>query len=439
MTGMQWLVVILTVAMNAMDGFDVLAISVAGPGIMGEFAIDRGTLGWVLSMELLGMALGSIFLGGVADTIGRRKMSLSALVVMSIGMYLASASTTLTTLCVWRFITGLGIGGMLSTVNAIVAEFSNSRARSFCISMMVIGYPLGGIACGSFGQAMLEAGAVNWRVMFTGGAVASACLIPLVFFLVPESIHWLARKQPEKALDRINAALGKLRHTAISELPQLPTETRKKSVIDIFSPGLALTTVLVTLSYFFCIVSFYFVLKWTPTIVTLMGFEASSASSVLTWANVGGATGGAVFGVLTVRFGLKPLTIVILMLTTVGIALFGRSAPDLAQLSFWVALAGFFGNAGISGLYTIVARVYPTYLRATGTGFVIGVGRGGAYIAPIIAGYLFEYGLERQAVALIMGLGAFLAGVTLLFLKLREGDEAEKSAELARDKGSSLG
>ena len=424
MTIMQWVVVVITVLMNAMDGFDVLAISVAGPGIKGEFAIDQAALGFVLAMELLGMALGSVFLGGVADKIGRRKMSLSCLAVMSVGMFLVSTTSSLTTLCVWRFITGLGIGGMLSTVNAIVAEFSNSKARSFCISMMVIGYPLGGIACGAYGQSVLEAGAVNWRVMFTGGAILSAVLIPLVYFLVPESIHWLTRKQPLKALDNINAALRKMGHKVVSELPKLAA-THKHSVLEIFSPGLARTTIITTVAYFFTIVSFYFVLKWTPTIVTEMGFAPSSASGVLTWANIGGAAGGAVFGLLTVRIGLKPLTIVILALTTVGIALFGRSAPDLTQLGYWVAFAGFFGNAGISGLYTIVARVFPTHLRATGTGFVIGVGRGGAYISPIIAGFLFDWNYTRETVALIMGSGAFLAGVTLLFLKLREGDAAE--------------
>jgi len=434
MTALQYVVVVLTVLMNAIDGFDVLAISVAGPGIKAEFGIDQARLGFVLAMELLGMALGSVLLGGVADKIGRRKMSLNCLVVMAAGMFLASTSTTLTTLCIWRVITGLGIGGMLSTINAIVAEFSNSKARSFCISMMVIGYPLGGIACGAFGQAVLAAGALNWRVMFTGGAILSAVLIPLVFYLAPESVHWLARKQPHGALVRVNAVLRKLGHTVVSALPVIAEESRKKSVMDIFSPALAMTTILTTLAYFLTIIPFYFVLKWTPTIVTEMGFPASSASGVLTWANIGGATGGALFGLLTVRVGLKPLTIIILFMTTVGVTLFGRSAPDLTQLGYWAAFAGLFGNASISGLYTIVARVFPTYLRATGTGFVIGVGRGGAYISPIIAGFLYQWDFSRATVALIMGSGGLLAGIALLFLTMQEGDAAERNMMRAGEK-----
>ena len=198
----------------------------------------------------------------------------------------------------------------------------------------------------------------------------------------------------------------------------LPVEVRAKSVFDIFSPALALTTILVTLAYFFHIITFYYILKWTPTIVTTMGIPAAAASGVLTWANVGGALGGAVFGLLTTRIGLKPLSIGILAMTMVGVAIFGQSAPEVTQLSYLAAFAGFFGNAGVSGLYTIVAYVFPTHVRATGTGFVIGVGRGGAVLAPILAGYLLKGGATLGTVALVMGVGSLLAAITLLFLKL---------------------
>jgi MFS family permease len=139
MTSMQFIIVAITVLLNAMDGFDVLAISVSGPGIRGEFGINQAQLGFVLSMELIGMAIGSVFLGGLADKIGRRNMTLGCLVVMSTGMFLATTATDVTTLSLWRVYTGLGIGGMLSTTNAVVAEFSSIKHRGLCISMMVIG------------------------------------------------------------------------------------------------------------------------------------------------------------------------------------------------------------------------------------------------------------------------------------------------------------
>src|SRR5262245_45456127 len=127
MGAMQVLIVVITICLNAMDGFDVASISYASPGIAKEWGIDSGGLGIVLSMELLGMALGSILLGGVADKIGRRRTVLGCLTLMAIGMSLATTASNPIELSVWRVITGLGIGGMLAAINAVAAEFSNLR------------------------------------------------------------------------------------------------------------------------------------------------------------------------------------------------------------------------------------------------------------------------------------------------------------------------
>jgi MFS family permease len=127
-----------------------------------------------------------------------------------------------------------------------------------------------------------------------------------------------------------------------------------------------------------------------------------------------------VFGALTARVGLRPLSIVILVLTGAAVALFGRTPADLVTMSYLAAIAGFFGNAGISGLYSIAAYAFPTHVRATGTGFVIGVGRGGAVLAPIFAGYLLDSGFRLPTVGLVMGLGSLFGAVTLLFVHLED-------------------
>ncbi len=416
MTTAQIIVVVMTVLLNAMDGFDVLSIAFASPGIAKEWGIAQTGLGVVLSMELIGMAFGSILIGGVADRIGRRPTLLGCLVVMALGMLGATTAATPVQLSLWRVFTGVGIGGMLSATNAVVAEFSNKRRRALCISLMVIGYPLGGTFGGMFASRLL----VNhdWRSVFYFGATVTAILLPLLFFFVPESVHWLTRKQPANALARINGALKKLGHATVAALPEVHESERRKSVGDIFSPGLLSITLLVTAAYFLHIVTFYFILKWTPKIVADMGFAASSAGGVLTWANFGGALGGALFGLLTARIGLKPLTIGILVFTAIGVAMFGRTPANLDTMSWLAGIAGFFGNAGISGLYSIVAYAFPTHVRATGTGFVIGVGRGGAVLAPILAGFLFDKGFGLPIVGMVMGAGSLLAAFVLLFLKV---------------------
>jgi MFS family permease len=172
-------------------------------------------------------------------------------------------------------------------------------------------------------------------------------------------------------------------------------------------------TVLVTAAYFLHITTFYFILKWVPKIVVDMGFTPSSAAGVLVWANVGGATGGAVLGLLSLRFGLKHLTMSALVMSTIMLAVFGRGQANLAQLSLICAISGFFTNAGVVGLYGIFAQVFPTHVRATGTGFAVGVGRAGAWMAPIIAGFLFRAGYGLEFVAIVTGAGSFVAAIAL--------------------------
>jgi MFS family permease len=159
-------------------------------------------------------------------------------------------------------------------------------------------------------------------------------------------------------------------------------------------------------------------LKWAPKIVADMGFAASEGGRVLTMANFGGAAGGAAFGLLTARIGLKPLTIGILAVNAVAVAIFGRTSADLSALTMLAVIVGFFGNAAVSGLYSIVAYAFPTHVRATGTGFVIGVGRGGAVLSPWLAGYLLDAGVTLPSVGMIMGVGSLVAAIALIFLKL---------------------
>jgi len=442
MTIAQVIVVAITVMLNAMDGFDILSIAFASNGIAAEWKVTTAALGMVLSMELVGMAIGSVFLGGVADRIGRRPTLLGCLLTMAFGMFMATTSASPVQLSIWRVITGLGIGGMLSCTNAVVAEFSNKKWRRLCISIMVIGYPLGGGFGGLWASGLINA--YGWRSVFYLGAGLTILLLPLSYFFVPESVHWLVRKQPADALRRLNASLTKLGHAAVNALPQLHTEDRRKSLGDIFSPALISVTLIVTAAYFFHIVSFYFLAKWTPRIVGAMfpDMPPGTGPHVLALTNFGGAAGGILFGLLAGRIGLKPLTIVIMALNAVTIVLFGRTPDDLTTLT-WLAIAvGFFGNAAISGMYSIVAYAFPTHVRATGTGFVIGVGRGGAVLSPWLAGFLFDPSRQLTAlpvdklpwVAIIMAMGSLLAAGVLIFLRPNldrpEAEKTPKAAEL---------
>ncbi len=427
MSRFQWSVVAVMVGLNALDGFDVLSISFASPGIAAEWGIDRAALGIVLSMELLGMAIGSLFLGGVADRIGRRSTILSCLVLMTIGMFGAATAGGIATLSAWRVLTGLGIGGMLAATNAAVAEAANAKNRSLAVVLMAGGYPVGTIIGGMISAVLLAH--FDWRSVFVFGAIASALFIPLVLWRAPESIAFLMHKRPPDALERINQALRRMGHPPVETLPLVEPEKKKVPLVALFSGSVTSTTLLLTLAYLAHIMTFYFILKWIPKIVVDMGFDPSSAAGVLVWASVGGATGSLVLGLLSARLRVLTLTVIAMLMSTALVIAFGREQGNLQGLSLIAALAGFATNAGVVGLYALIAQSFPTGLRATATGFIIGVGRGGSALAPALAGILFAAGYGLQTVAVLMGLGSVIAAAALVALRKRRGSASEAQSD----------
>lgn len=416
MRAAQWLAVLITIALNGLDGFDVLAISFASPGIAAEWGINRAALGIVLSMELFGMAAGSVLLGNLTDRFGRRPMILLCLVMMAIGMLLVTTASTIPQLCAWRLFTGLGIGGMLAATNAAAAEHANDRNRDLCVSFMAIGYPIGAVLGGIVVAQLLKHG--DWRSVFYLGGSATILFVPIVWFLLPETVPFLCKKRGEGSLAQLNRTLARLGHASVTTFPTFRAKAAG-SIQDLFGGALLITTFLVTLAYFAHITTFYFILKWVPKIVVDMGFAPSSAAGVLVWANVGGAVGGAVLGLLTRRMSLRWLAIAALTGSVLTVSWFGRGSSDLRHLSTVVAIAGFFTNAGVVAIYAILAQAFPTELRATGTGFAIGIGRAGAALSPIIAGLLFQAGIGLQGVAIAMACGALIAAVAIGLMRTR--------------------
>ena len=418
MTVRQWIAVVLMIALNALDGFDVLSIAFAAPGIAKEWGIGRDALGVVLAMELVGMGFGSILLGGAADRFGRRVTILGCLTVMSVGMFMATTSDNLTELGVWRFITGLGIGGMLAAINAVTAELSSLKGRSIAMSLMVIGYPIGATIGGIIAGMLLKSG--DWRLVFEFGAIATVAFIPLVWLFVPETPDYYLTRRPADALARINKSLATLRLPAVDGLPPVTPQAEKPSVFDILKPGLLRTTMLLTLGYSFHAITFYYILKWSPKIVADFGYSQPEAASVLVWANIGGATGGALFGFLMHRFGIKAPTIVMLLLGAAAVAVFGLGSQTLEGWRLAVFCTGFTTNAAIVGFYSAFAKGFPAHVRATGTGFAIGAGRIGAAGSPILTGVLFQQGgFSLLTVSAIMATGSVLAALMLGVLKFR--------------------
>ncbi|HEX9807695.1 MAG TPA: MFS transporter, partial [Alteraurantiacibacter sp.] len=420
----QWAVIVMMVLLNALDGFDVLSSAFAAPGISGEWGIERAALGVVLSAELVGMGFGSVLLGGMADKYGRKNTMLLCLVLMAAGMYLASVANAVEPMIAFRFLTGIGIGGMLAATNAVTAESSNTKWRSTCIAAYVAGYPLGAIFGGIAASEWLLPDH-GWRAVFLFGAIVTAALIPVVMLIIPETAAYHASKGN---LAGVNRTLGAFAKPAIDSLPVAAVGSVKPKVTDILSnPRLRPVTLLLAFGYMFHTITFYYILKFAVQIVADYppGYPPSEAATVLTWANVGGFTGSLLFGFVMARLGIRWPTALALLIGSVMVASFGLGRETLSGWQWATILTGFFTNAAISGYYAAFARGFPAYARATGTGFVLGVGRLGAAGSPIIAGALFTWlgNDELLVVSCIMAMGSVASLILFLMLPEREGDE----------------
>lgn len=409
MTSCQIAVVAICVAINFIDGIDVLAMALTAPAIAREWALGPAHLGELLSASLLGMTVGALVVSPLADLAGRRTMILWCLVFMSAGMLLSSTAGSPAALAISRVIAGIGVGGMTSCTGTLVVEYASARRRELSLGWVTIGYPVGAVVSGAVAAYLI--GAFGWRSVFLVGAVASLVLLPIAFRLLPESIELLMARRPRGALQKINAILDRLSLTRLAQLPETaaPATKRASSLLDIVRGDLLGRTVTVCCVYFLYMLSFYFILNWATQLTTELGFSDRSGISMSVLTNLAGVAGGLSMGALAARFGVMRATVGVVTVMALAIAAFGVSPASLILLGIASAFIGFAMYAAAVGIYSIVAAVYPADVRATGLGVAISCGRFGSMFGPYLGGVLLAYGLERGAICVLLALPALLA------------------------------
>ncbi|HIL92142.1 MAG TPA: MFS transporter [Cycloclasticus sp.] len=411
----QWIIVAICIGTLALDGYDVLSIAFAAPGITQEWGLSKSILGIVLSIELAGMAVGSILLGSLADSHGRRLTMLAGLSIVTLGMFIAGFAPNIYLLGAARLFTGLGIGCILATATATCSDFCNDKNRVLSVTLVAGGFPLGIYLGAAFLAPLLKQ--YDWRVTFYLGAFLSFLFIPLVYFYVPETISFLNRKRPAGALEKIQKTMRRLGHTPPEALPLVAEqEVEIVGIKSLFGPNLRYTTLILGFAYFGNVMTYYYFVKWLPTVVTDLGYTASQATEVLGVISLGGIL-GAIGISLGARFlPIRLLMLTSLMLTAIGVALFPHFTDSMVNMKSMGFFAGIFVMAAISGFFGLFASSFPSSVLGSGAGLVLGVGRGGAVLGPMIPGFLFAAGLAFENIAIMMGSGSFLAGLAVIFL-----------------------
>lgn len=395
MTRFQVIAVMICVTLNMLDGFDVLVMAFTASEVAAEWSLSGAELGVLLSAVLFGMAGGSMILAPWADRFGRRVVTLFCLSLITLGMLLSALAQQPVQLAALRVLTGLGIGGMLASLNVITAEYASHKWRGTAISIQATGYPIGATIGGTI-AAVLSA-YYGWRSVFLFGALVSGLMIPVVMARLPESVDFLVAKRPANASQKLDRLLRRMERDEIDRLPDPPDNARAQahsSLSSILLGPMARSTFLIWISFFLVMFSFYFVLSWTPKLLVAAGLSTQQGITGGVLLNVGGIVGGTAFGMLAARYRLKQLESVYLVTSAIFIALFGLFAADLTW-AFPTALAiGVFLFGSMVGLYAITPQLYPAAIRATGMGWAIGMGRVGAILAPVIAGLLVDRGWE---------------------------------------------
>ena len=412
-TGLQLTVLALCCTVNALDGFDILAISFTAADIAGEWALAPDELGLLFSGSLIGMMIGAFAIAPLADRFGRKPVLIASLGLIATGMIATSGVASAPWLFILRVMTGCGVGGVLPNINTLVAEYAPLKHRNMAISTLMISYPIGAILAGVIVAWVMPV--LGWRAVFLAGGLATLVLIPLLFVLLPESAHFLLDRRPPDALSRVNRILARMRRDPIEALPPREVDDdAPPSAVELLAPEYRRRTVLLLTAFFMCTLVVYFVLSWTPKIIIDSGMSTELGIYGGTILNVGGIAATLLMGYLFGLYGLRRVLVTIYLLQAALMIVFAYVVGGPAYLVLMIAgLLGGCTHAGIVGLYTCSAWLFPTRLRSTGLGWAIGLGRSGAVIGPYLAGLLMSFGWSREAYFIVMGTPILLAALAV--------------------------
>lgn len=418
---LQWTAIIIVALVSGLDGLDVVVISFASPLIAKGWGLGMSELGVVLAADLIGMAIGSIIIGHVTDRFGRRPLLLLGIAIIVIGTGLCSIAWNVDALMAFRLLTGVGIGGTLSTGTAIVSETSNAKNRNFSIGLFSAGFPLLAVLGGLLVSHVIQT--AGWEDAFVVTAAAALVLFFLALGLVPETVPYLAR-QGARRVNAISRLLVRYGIDEMGALLSIPPKPKKVTLRELMNGRNRTRTILLVAGYFCHTFTLYYLLQWLPVIFVKHGYGLARGLHSLVILTAAQFFGALLFGVVARRYGLRSVTAVSLGLCVVFLIAFGWvfGQRDVGVITAAIVLVGIFVNAGTTGYYAAAPQAYGSDARATGVGLMIGIGRGGAAISPIVAGLLFQAKLGLLPVSAIMAAGSFVALLLITGVSLASAD-----------------
>lgn len=399
------------------DGYDLAVVGIALPSIMKDLGVDPTRAGFMVSSALFGMVFGAIFLGTLADRIGRRKAIAICIALFSIFTAAAGLTRDPVAFSVVRFLAGLGIGGVMPNVVAHMTEYAPKKIRATLVTLMFSGYAVGGIVAAILGKGLIET--YGWPSVFFAAGLP-VLLIPFILKSMPESMPFLLAKGRHDELKVIAAKLEPSYRPAASDRLTVPAEDKAEGapIKHLFSEGRGFSTVMFWLAFFMCLFMVYALSSWLTKLMAGAGYSLGSALTLVLVLNVGAVIGAVGGGWLADKFHIKYVLAAMYALAAVSITLLGQPMPT-AALFFVVGLAGAstIGTQIVANAYT--GQFYPMAIRSTGLGLALGIGRTGAILAPIVIGILVGMKLPLQHNFIAIAIPAVLGMIAVLLIDHR--------------------
>lgn len=427
-SGFQIRVLALCAAVVFMDGFDAQAIGYVAPSISKLWGLPPGALKDVFAAGLIGLMLGALIFGPVADRIGRKGVIIFCTLAFGVCTLLTVTSGSVKSLLFWRFVTGFGLGGAMPNAIALTAEYSPHRSRATMIMVMFCGFSLGSALGGIFAAQLISR--FGWTGIFWLGGLLPLALAPLLVFALPESIRLLALRGREDGhirniFLRINPALRfgpESRFTAHEE------RLSGFAVRHLFRDARAVGTVLLWVMFFMNLLNLYFLANWLPTVINNAGLSVEMAMIITSLLQIGGMVGVLSLGWLIDRFSPFRVLAGAYLVAGFFIGCIGFSGSTIGFIIPAVFGAGFCIVGAQIGVNAMAAAFYPTSIRSTGVGWALGIGRIGSIIGPWVGGLILSLQWQTSSLFLTAVGPALCAALAAFIMASIYRPTAEKRA-----------
>ena len=412
LSSFQVRVLVLVGCLVLMDGFDVQVIGFVAPALLRTWHLKPDALGPIFGAGLLGMLVGSTALGMLADQIGRRPVLLGATCFVGLCVLSTAATQSVPQLLALRFLTGLGLGGVLGNAVTLASEYCPSARRASLLMGISCGFTAGAIFGGLLAAVLIPR--VGWRSVFIVGGLLPLGVAVLLIRELPESLHLLiVRGAPRGQIERW---LNRLAPGMVLE-PATPLKGRgiavKASVIDLFRGGLGVRSLLLWAVSFANLLNLFFLANWLPLLATRMGYSDLLGVLMGMTLQAGGIIGALALGRFIDRVGFYWVLAPSFLLGALLIATLGRENMPVALKCAVVLLAGASVLGGQPGINALAASIYPTQLRATGVGWCLGIGRAGSIVGPVAAAQLIAHHITNEMLFMVAAIPAALSSLVI--------------------------